>query len=153
LVATQWRVTVPGTLLVSNGWSSMGYAIPAALAAKLAAPDRPVAAIMGDGCFLMMAGEMATAARLGLPIPFVVLNDESLALIRVKQERKGYAYTGVDLPDLTTARPVDYFGVPHRLARSPDEFRSHLAAALRANGPTIVEALVSPEAYSTILYG
>src|SRR5581483_6199750 len=152
LVATQWRVTAPETLLVSNGWSSMGYAIPAALAAKLARPERPVAAVMGDGCFLMMAGEMATAARLGLPIPFVVLNDSWLALIKVKQERKHYAYSGVEV----AAAPhpaTDYFGVPARVARTPGEFRAAFAAALRADGPTVIEALVRPEIYSTILYG
>ncbi len=153
LVATQWRVTVPETLLVSNGWSSMGYAIPAALGAKLARPERTVAAVMGDGCFLMMAGEMATAARLGLPIPFVVLNDNWLALIKVKQERKHYAYSGVEVTPAPHAPPAEYFGVPTRVARTPAEFRAALAAALRADGPTVVEALVRPEIYSTILYG
>ncbi len=153
LVATQWRVTVPETLLVSNGWSSMGYAIPAALAAKLARPERTVAAVMGDGCFLMMAGEMATAARLGLPIPFVVLNDNWLALIKVKQERKHYAYSGVEVTRDPSPPPAEYFGVPNRVARTPAELRAALAAALRADGPTVVEALVRPEIYSTILYG
>ena len=153
LVATQWRVTEPETLLVSNGWSSMGYAIPAALAAKLARPDRPVAAVMGDGCFLMMAGEMATARRLGLPIPFVVLNDSALALIKVKQERKRYAYCGITVAEAAPRPPSDYFGVPVRVARTPAEFRAAFAAALRAEGPTVVEAIVDPEIYSTILYG
>ena len=153
LVATQWRVTVPETLLVSNGWSSMGYAIPAALAAKLAYPERPVAAVMGDGCFLMMAGEMATAARLGLPIPFVILNDRALALIKVKQERRQYAYSGIDLPLADAHFPAHYFGVPLRVARSAAEFRAAFAEALRAQGPTVIEALVEPELYSTILYG
>ena len=153
LVATQWRVTAPETLLVSNGWSSMGYAIPAALGARLARPDRPVAAVMGDGCFLMMAGEMATAARLGLNIPFVILNDQWLALIKVKQERKRYAYSGVEVVETPPPPPAEYFGVPNRVARTPAEFRAAFAAALRADGPTVVEAMVRPEIYSTILYG
>ncbi|HVA24320.1 MAG TPA: thiamine pyrophosphate-binding protein [Chloroflexota bacterium] len=153
LVATQWRVTAPETLLVSNGWSSMGYAIPAALGAKLAAPNRTVAAVMGDGCFLMMAGEMATAARLNLPIPFVVLNDSWLSLIKVKQERKDYAYNGVEVTSRPPEPPREYFGVPNFVARTPAEFRVVLSKALRADGPTVVEALVRPEIYSTILYG
>src|SRR5579884_4241448 len=136
LVATQWRVTVPETLLVSNGWSSMGYAIPAALGAKLARPERTVAAVMGDGCFLMMAGEMATAARLGLPIPFVVLNDNWLALIKVKQERKHYAYSGVEVSQRPAEPPSDYFGVPNHVVRTSAELRQALTHALRANGPT-----------------
>jgi acetolactate synthase-1/2/3 large subunit len=153
LVATQWRVSVPETLLVSNGWSSMGYAIPAALGAKLGRPEKTVAAVMGDGCFLMMAGEMATAARLRLPIPFVVLNDNWLALIKVKQERKHYAYSGVEVVAEPSPPPAEYFGVPVRVARTPAEFRAALGAALRADGPTVVEAMVRPEIYSTILYG
>ena len=107
---------------------------------------------MGDGCFLMMAGEMATAARLGLPIPFVILNDNWLALIKVKQERKHYAYTGVEVADAARP-PAEYFGVPAVVARTPAEFRAAFAAALHADGPTVVEALVRPELYSTILYG
>ncbi|MFI5267972.1 MAG: thiamine pyrophosphate-binding protein [Chloroflexota bacterium] len=153
LVATQWRVTVPETLLVSNGWSSMGYAIPAALGAKLAAPNRTVVAVMGDGCFLMMAGEMATAARLGLPIPFVILNDSWLSLIKVKQERKDYAYSGVEVTSRPPEPPAEYFGVPNLVARTPQQFRDALTRALRADGPTVVEAMVRPELYSTILYG
>jgi acetolactate synthase-1/2/3 large subunit len=153
LVATQWRVTAPETLLVSNGWSSMGYAIPAALAAKLVKPDRTVAAVMGDGCFLMMAGEMATAARLGLPVAFVVLNDRWLSLIKVKQERRDYAFSGVEVSCQPGQPPAEYFGVPNLVARTPAEFRAALHRALAADGPTIVEAIVRPDIYSTILYG
>ncbi len=153
LVATQWRVTVPETLLVSNGWSSMGYAIPAALAAKLCHPKRTVAAVLGDGCFLMMAGEMATAARIGLPVVFVVLNDSWLSLIKVKQERREYAYTGVVTQSESHQSPAAYFGVPNLVARNPEAFRAALLAALDSDGPTVVEALVRPELYSTILYG
>jgi acetolactate synthase I/II/III large subunit len=152
LVATLWRVTVPETLLVSNGWSSMGYAIPAALAAKLARPERTVCAVIGDGCFLMMAGEMATAARLGLPVVFVVLNDSWLSLIKVKQERRDYAYAGVETGSPEKVAP-EYFGVPNLVARTPEEFRQAFQTALQYDGPTVVEAMVRPEIYSTILYG
>jgi len=101
----------------------------------------------------MMAGEMATAARLGLPIPFVVLNDSWLSLIKVKQERKDYACSGVEVSCQPGKPPADYFGVPNLVARTPEEFRTALQRALRAGGPTVVEAMVRPEIYSTILYG
>ncbi len=153
LVATQWRTSLPQTLLVSNGWSSMGYGIPAALAAKLARPDREVACIMGDGCLLMMAGEMATARRLGRKVLFVVLNDNTLALIKVKQERRKFDLTGVQLGETNFTPPDQYFGVPCRAARTPAEFRAALAWALGTDGPTVVEAMVRPEIYSEILYG
>src|SRR5207244_704478 len=96
-------------------------AMPAAAnawgAGELGRPNQTVAAVMGDGCFLMMAGEMATAARLRLPIPFVVLNDNWLALIKVKQERKHYAYSGVEVVAEPGPPPAEYFGVPVRVAR------------------------------------
>jgi acetolactate synthase-1/2/3 large subunit len=153
LVATQWRTYLPQTLLVSNGWSSMGYGIPAALGAKLACPDREVASIMGDGCFLMMAGEMATARRLGRKVLFVVLNDNWLALIKVKQERRKLALTGVQLAETNYTPPEQYFGVPCRTARTPEEFRAAVRWALGTDGPAVVEAMVRPEIYSEILYG
>ncbi len=153
LVATQWRTYLPQALLVSNGWSSMGYGIPAALAAKLACPEREVASIMGDGCLLMMAGEMATARRLGRKVLFLVLNDNWLALIKVKQERRRFALTGVELGETNYTPPDQYFGVPCRTARTPEEFRAAVEWALETNGPTVVEAMVRPEIYSEILYG
>jgi acetolactate synthase-1/2/3 large subunit len=151
LVATQWRVTVPETLLVSNGWSSMGYAIPAALGAKLARPERTIVAVMGDGCFLMMAGEMATIARSGLPIPFVVLNDGDLSLIKYKDEIRGYTTEGDEVYPVPPAPPASYFGVPVRCARTPAEFRAALAEALRAGGPMVVEAIVERDTYRALL--
>lgn len=153
LVATQWRTFAPQSLLVSNGWSSMGYGIPAALAAKLACPGREVACVMGDGCLLMMAGEMATARRLGRKVLFVVLNDNWLALIKVKQERRKFELTGTALGESNYPPPDQYFGVPCRTARTPEEFRAALAWALATDGPTVVEAMVRPELYSEILYG
>lgn len=153
LVATQWRTCLPETLLVSNGWSSMGYGIPAALAAKLVHPEREVASVMGDGCFLMMAGEMVTARRLGLKVPFIVLNDNWLALIKVKQERRGYALTGVQVGEVPYQPPTAYFDVPCLVARTPEAFRTALGQALAADGPTVIEAMVRPEIYSSILYG
>ena len=72
LIGQQWRTPEPQKLLMTNGWSSMGFAIPAALAAKICHPELLVAAIMGDGGFLMGVGELATAKRLNLKIVFVV---------------------------------------------------------------------------------
>ena len=61
-IATQWRTDVPDTCISTNGWSSMGYGIPAAYAAKLVHPERTVVGVIGDGCFQMTAGELALGA-------------------------------------------------------------------------------------------
>jgi len=152
LVATQWPVLQPGTLLVSNGWSSMGSALPAALAAKLTCPEREVACIMGDGGFLMLAGEMATAARLGLKVLFIVLRDGTLSLIEAKQRKRGYRVVGVDLFRRRCAPPAHYFGVPCVAAGSVEDFRKALARARRQSGPMLIEAEVDGSHYERLLY-
>jgi acetolactate synthase-1/2/3 large subunit len=152
LVATQWPVPRTGQLLVSNGWSSMGYAIPAALAAKLVRPTREVACVVGDGGFLMQAGEMATAARLDLRVLFVHLRDESLSLIEAKQRRRGFRTIGVRLPVRHPQPPSHYFGVPCIPARTPREFRAALRRAARRRGPVLIEAVVDGGRYAELLY-
>ncbi len=149
LIGQLWDPRGLGRLLVSNGWSSMGFCIPAAIAAKLARPDLPVAGCTGDGGFLMMAGEISTAVRLRLPVVFVVLRDRYLSLIRVKQERRGFpGAAAVELygPDY---RPSDtLFGAPVVVADTEEAFRAAFAAGLSAAGPTVIEAVVDPAEYS-----
>src|SRR5690606_27028568 len=91
-IASQWTAHAPRTFLITNGWSSMGFGLPAALAAKIASPDRPVVCLLGDGCFQMTCGEVTVAHRLGLTLPIVVLDDRWLSLIKVKQERRNYPH-------------------------------------------------------------
>ena len=86
-IASQWTAHAPKTFLITNGWSSMGFGLPGAIAAKLARPNLPVVCLIGDGCFQMTCGEVAAAKRLGLTLPIVVLDDKWLALIKVKQIR------------------------------------------------------------------
>jgi len=130
----------------------MGYAIPAALAAKLARPNREVVCLMGDGGFLMQAGEMATTARLGLKILFVVLRDGSLSLIEAKQRKRGYQFVGVGLREPWARTATNYFGVACIQARSPRAFRSALSRAARLSGPLIIMAHVDGSKYQEILY-
>lgn len=91
-----WRSAWPGCFLMSNGQSSMGYGLPAAMAAKLLDRERQVVALIGDGGLGMYLGELETLARLGLGIPVVVFVDRQLSLIVLGQERRGYARYGVD---------------------------------------------------------
>src|SRR5258707_13347517 len=84
LVVQKWEAYGPREFLTSNGLGSMGYAIPGALAARLAFPDRPVVAFTGDGGMLMAIAELQTAAREKLPIIVLVFDDQEIALIRVK---------------------------------------------------------------------
>ncbi len=155
-IASQWTAHAPRSFLITNGWSSMGFGLPAAIAAKIAAPERPVVCLIGDGCFQMTCGEVATAKRLGLTLPVVVLNDGWLGLIKVKQSRRRYAHVGVALgagPGETAASaPAHYFGVPAVGVRTPEALAEALAEALSAAGPTVIEAFVSPDHYDETVF-
>ena len=150
-IATQWRTDLPNTCVSTNGWSSMGYGIPGAIAAKLAHPERAVIGVLGDGCFQMTVGEMAAIRRLGLRLPIVVLNDGWLALIKLKQQGKSYGVDGSFLGE-SPAPPAEYFGVPCRTVRNEDELRDALNWCMSLDGPSVVEAFIDPDSYARTVY-
>jgi acetolactate synthase-1/2/3 large subunit len=150
-IATQWRTDVPNTCICTNGWSSMGFGIPAAYAAKLVHPERTVVGVVGDGCFQMTAGELGLGRRQNLSVPVVVLNDGWLSLLKVKQERKGYELSGVRLGEPPPS-PPHYFGVPCRSARDEAELASALEWGLNLGGPSVIEAYVDAQTYSQTVY-
>jgi acetolactate synthase-1/2/3 large subunit len=150
-IASQWRTDRPRTLLATNGWSSMGYAMPSAFAAKLVHPDRAVACVVGDGGFQMTAGELALARRLNLASPVIVLNDGWLGLMKVKQEKRSYPLSGVRL-GAPPESPAHYFGVPCRAAKTPDDFRRAFAWATALGGPSVIEAFIDADGYSPTVF-
>ena len=152
LIGQMWRTPAPEKLLITNGWSSMGFAIPAALAAKLCNPELPVAAIMGDGGFLMAVGELATAKRLKLKIVFIVIYDNSLSLIRIKQDKKDYNKNyGTDLNELQEIPTNHYFGVPVFRTTNSTEYQKALKEAFLINGPSVIEAIVDGSEYDDLV--
>jgi acetolactate synthase I/II/III large subunit len=152
-IASQWTAYAPKTFLITNGWSSMGFGLPAAIAAKLARPDLPVVCLIGDGCFQMTCGEVATAKRLGIALPIVVLDDKWLALIKVKQIRRQFPLYGTALQHEDYSEPpAHYFGVPARGVRSAAALEEAVKVALDAHGPTVIEAVVDSEHYLDTVY-
>jgi acetolactate synthase-1/2/3 large subunit len=153
LIGQQWRTPSKECQLMTNGCSSMGFAIPAAIAAKLSCPHRPVCCVVGDGGLYMMAGEMATAMRLGTNIVFIVMMDQYLSLIRIKQEAKGNSRYGTVLQTSSgNCHPADsLFGVPVLKANNQDEFDAALEKAFEADGPIIVEASIHTEDYEKLV--
>jgi acetolactate synthase I/II/III large subunit len=152
-IASQWTAHAPKTFHITNGWSSMGFGLPGAIAAKLARPDLPVVCLIGDGCFQMTCGEVATAKRMGLTLPIVVLDDKWLALIKVKQIRRQFPFYGTELQDEEyTEPPAHYFGVPACGVRSPQALEDAVRAALAAKGPTVIEAVVDSDHYVDTVY-
>jgi acetolactate synthase-1/2/3 large subunit len=151
LIGQLWRTPAPGLQLMTNGGSSMGFGIPAAIAAKLCLPDRKVACVTGDGGFLMMAGELVTARRLGLDVLFVVLADRSLSLIEVKQAWRGLNGQSSILYEGGLIEADRIFGVPVQRADRPDAFRESVRAALSLSGPSVIEAVVDRTGYHHLI--
>jgi acetolactate synthase-1/2/3 large subunit len=99
-----WKFNQPNTWVNSGGLGTMGYAVPAAIGAKVGRPDRMVWAIDGDGCFQMTAQELVTAASERIPVKIAILNNAYLGMVRQWQElfyeeRYSEVYLSPDLPD------------------------------------------------------
>jgi acetolactate synthase-1/2/3 large subunit len=153
-VQAQWfqeaMVYQPKTNLTAGGFSTMGWTVPAALGAKLAAPDRQVVGLVGDGDFLMTAQELATAVQYDIPVVYVVANNVGWIAIRDLQaavygeERavgaeflKGSTPISPDLTALARA-----FGCHAERVSAPDEVRPALERAFAAKAPAVVEVMV-----------
>ncbi len=146
-----WHAVEPGELLISNGLATMGFALPAAIAAQLVHPGRRVVCLTGDGGLMMVAAELETAARLRLPLLIIVFDDGALSLIQVKQEQKRYQgasmrYEGPDLAALARS-----FGIEAFVVADEPGLRSALFSALAASGPTLIDARIDASGYRRTL--
>jgi acetolactate synthase-1/2/3 large subunit len=151
LIGQAWKTPAPGLQIMTNGNSSMGFGVPSAIAAKLCRPDKKVACVNGDGGFLMMAGEMALARRRKLQIVFVILADQNLELIRLKQARKNFESYSTVLYEDECPTPNYIFGVPVIRADNAEEYRKALQKGFETDGPVIVEAHIDPSEYSQLI--
>jgi len=151
LIGQKWPTPGTGLQIMSNGWSSMGFGLPAAIAAKLCRPDTPVCTVVGDGGFLMTVGELATAVREKLPIVILVFTDNDLALIRIKQEKKANPIYGTPVRTEGTIGGPSLFGVPVVTVADPEALRAALIDGFAADGPVIVEALLDSREYDGLV--
>ncbi len=149
-VFQQMPFTLPRTYISAGGFSTMGWSFPAALGAKLAAPDVPVVALVGDGDFLMTIQELATAAQYNIPVVTVVLNNVGWQAIRDLQilaygEEAAFATMfeadeeplSPHLADVARA-----FGVYGTRITRPEEVAPALQKALALGKPAVVEVMI-----------
>jgi acetolactate synthase-1/2/3 large subunit len=141
------RCRVPGQLMQSNGLGCMGYAVPAANAAQLVHPDRPVVALLGDGCMLMTLGELAVTAEHGLPLTVIVLNDASLSLIKLKQSKMGMQARATDFKSPRFDQLAQGFGARGVRVDSIAGLSAALAESVAARRFTVIDAVVDPAEY------
>jgi acetolactate synthase-1/2/3 large subunit len=147
-----WEVSAPGELLISNGLATMGFALPAAIAAALVDPARPVVCFTGDGGLGINLAELETVARLGLAVTVVVFNDAALSLIAIKQSPDGQGG-----PDAVSYLPTDFaavgagFGIHGERVSDASSYHAALKTALSRPGPSLLDVTVDPSTYAEIL--
>ncbi len=142
-----WRCAAPRDLLISNGLASMGFALPAAIAAAMHDPARGAVAFTGDGGLMMCVAELATAAELGAKVVTVVFNDGALSLIDIKQQQRQLPQAGVRWGRADFARVAEGFGARGFRAANEAEYRAALRGAFAHDGPSVVDVFVDPAGY------
>jgi len=137
-ISRYYQCVEPNTCLIPNGFCSMGFALPGAIAASLVHPDRNVLAIAGDAGFLMNSQEMETAVRLNSNIVSMVWEDHAYGLIAWKQETEFGKHTDLAFGNPDWLKLAEAFGWHgHRVSASA-ELSDVLTAALNEEGPSLV---------------
>ncbi len=147
IVSQAWTAYEPSTFLESNGLSAMSYALPAAMAARLRFPDRPVLCTVGDGGFGMVMAELETCVRERLHFVTVVYNDSALSLIDVAQQNRGYPSTGVRYGPVDFAAAAAGFGAWARRVEHLDGLEAAVREAMQVDRPAVIDAVVDPAEY------
>ncbi len=142
-----WPAEEPFGALKSNGLSTMGYALPAALASSLEQPDRPVLAVTGDGGMMMMLPELTTAVERNADITIIVINDAALSLIDIKQQRQQYRSNGVRYADTNFARAAEGLGCRAWRIEEESDLAGALREAIAVKGPALLDVVVNADGY------
>lgn len=145
--AQYYKYTEPRTLLTSGGLGTMGYGLGASLGAKMGRPDKTVVNIAGDGCFRMNMNEIATAARYGIPIIQVVINNHVLGMVRQWQTLfydKRYSATVLD-DSVDFVKLAEALGASGMRASSQEEFKNAFAKALQMKGPVVIDCQIDSD--------
>jgi acetolactate synthase I/II/III large subunit len=144
-----WRFRKYGTQLAPTS-GSMGYGVPAAVAAAIVYPDRPVLSFSGDGCFLMNGQEIATAMHYALKPIFFVINNGMYGTIRMHQEREYPArVSGTMLTNPDFAALARAYGLHGEMVERTEDFDGAFARARKAGRASLIELRLDPEAIST----
>ncbi len=145
--AQHFIVREPCTFLTSGGLGTMGYGFPAAIGAKLAAPDKKVICISGDGSFQMNIQELATAVHNDIDLTIAIINNKSLGMVRQWQDifyDKRYSYTSMEgSPDFV--RVAEAYGAKGLRAANNKEATDAIEQALNTKGPVLIDFIVAPE--------
>ena len=148
LVGQGWTTYAPRSLLMSNGLSSMGFSLPAAIAAKLVHPDKPVVCFTGDGGLAMVQGELRVAASLKIDPIVVVFCDNSLNRIELKQMARQYPSWGTLIEPTDIALLARAMGCDGVEVASVKALEAVLAGARATDRPLVIGAKIDPAQYA-----
>jgi acetolactate synthase-1/2/3 large subunit len=128
----------PNTVLIANGLAGMGFALPAAIAAKIVHPDRTVLTVNGDGGFLMNSQELETAVRLRTPIVNVIWENNQYGSIVWKQDKKFGDHFGTDFGNPDFVKLAEAYGLPAWRCESPPDLARHMRHAMSLDLPSVI---------------
>jgi acetolactate synthase-1/2/3 large subunit len=148
LVGQGWTAYQPRSVLMTNGLSSMGYSLPAAIAAKILHPERPVVCFVGDGGLAMVQSELRLASGLGLDPLVVVFCDGSLNRIEIKQANRKYPSWGTLIESTDIAQLAPAMGCEGAVVESAAALQKLLAGARPKDRPLVVGARIDPAQYT-----
>jgi acetolactate synthase-1/2/3 large subunit len=148
LVGQGWRAYEPRSVLMTNGLSSMGYSLPAAIVAQLLNPGRPVVCFVGDGGLAMVQGELGLAASLKLPLLVVVFCDNSLNRIELKQANRNYPSWGTLIEATDIERLAGSMGCEGAMADTAAALSRLLAGERPRDRPLVIGARIDPAQYA-----
>ncbi len=147
-----WDVEGPGELLISSGLATMGFSLPAAVAAALVRPDSRIVCFTGDGGIGMALAELETLVRLRLNVTVIVFNDSQLSLIAAKQLPSGHGgANAVIYAPMSFAGIAEACGMPAERCSTPSAFRAATTRSFEREGPTLLDVIVDPTSYSALL--
>lgn len=135
-------------LLGSFLHGSMANALPHAIGAQVAAPDRQVISVSGDGGLSMLLGDLLTARMYNLPLTVVVYNNSTLGMVKLEQLVQGFEDYGVDVPDTNYAAIATAMGFEAERVTDPKKLEKALSHTLAHRGPSLVEVITDPNALS-----
>lgn len=141
-MARMYHCYKPNTCLISNGLASMGVAVPGAIGAKIAEPNKKVVAVVGDGGFLMTGMELETAVRLKLPIVILIWKDGGYGLIEWKQRKKYNRPSHIEFGDPDFVKLAESFGAKGVRVEKTSDLKAILQDALNEDGPVVIECPV-----------
>ncbi len=132
----------PRTSIYPWGFGTLGYAVPAAIGAKLARPDRPVVALVGDGGFLFNCQELATAIQHDVPVVILVFNDNAYGVLKSQQEVLHGRTMAVDLVNPDFLKLAEAFGVDAQCAETFEQLYSAVTTAINSSRASLIEVTI-----------